>query len=159
MKKISLFILILLAGTVLGQNLRKYSLSAGGGSGENANLYLAYALGEIGTKENSAGNLYLSEGFIGPDLYEIMGVEDYETLQGVSLLPNPFKDYLNISLAQAGNYEIRVYDLTGKEVFRTDVEQNDRVRLNLSHLNSGTYIIGIADRTNRKFAALKIVKR
>ena len=159
MRTYILLVSLFIGGMLFGQEFRKYSLSAGGGSGENANLYLAYALGEIGTKENSAGNLYLSEGFIGPDLYEIMGVEDYETLQGVSLFPNPFKDYLNISLAQAGNYEIRVYDLTGKEVFRTDVEQNDGVRLNLSHLNSGTYIIGIADRTNRKFAALKIVKR
>jgi hypothetical protein len=158
MKKLFIILFLFITGLSSGQTLRKSSLSTGGGSGESSGMYLVYAIGEIGVREASAGNLYLSEGFIGPDLYAIMGVEDYETLGGISLYPNPVKTDLHVKLPYTGDFEIRIYDLGGKEVFETVAENKNSFTVNVSSYSPGTYIIGIADRSNKKFAALKFVK-
>ena len=159
MKNILFTVFILTAVLSYGQTLRKSSLSAGGGSGESAGgMYFAYAVGEIGVREADAGNLHLSEGFIGPDLYAIMGVEGYETLTGIKLFPNPVKKDLHLNFLYPADYEIRIYDLGGKEIYSTVVENAGRFTVDVSSFRPGTYVIGIADRTGKKFAALKFVK-
>jgi hypothetical protein len=159
MKKMLITVIMLTAILSHGQALRKSSLSAGGGSGESAGgMYLAYAVGEIGVREAVSGNLYLSEGFIGPDLYAIMDVEGYQILTGIKLFPNPVKKDLHLNFSYPADYEIRIYDLGGKEIYSTLAENAGRFTVDVSSFRAGTYVIGIADRKSKKFAALKFVK-
>ena len=159
MKKLIIFLLLFSGGWVSAQYLQKFSLSTGGGSGTSTDYYMVYALGELGVQENTTANIHLSEGFIGPDMYEIiMGVEDYETLPGVRIYPNPVRDEMQIGLPYTGDYEVVIYDLTGKEVMRHTFEKATSVKLRLTQLHEGTYIAGVIDRQNRKYAALKFVK-
>jgi len=159
MKKIIIFLLLFTGGWISAQNLQKHSISTAGGSGSSTDYYMVYALGELGVVENTNGGIHLSEGFIGPDMYEIiMGVEDYETLSGVKIFPNPVHENMQISLPYSADYEVVIYDLTGKEVMRHTFEKATSVKLRLTQLHEGTYIAGVIDRQNRKYAALKFVK-
>jgi len=45
-------------------------------------MYLAYAVEETGKPDIQSGNIYLSGGFIGPDLYAVMKVDGYDILTG-----------------------------------------------------------------------------
>ena len=160
MKQLIIFLLIISGGWVSAQYLQKYSLSSGGGSDNSTNYYMAYTLGELGVQENTSGGIHLSEGFIGPDIYQIiMNVEDYETLPGVRIYPNPVLDHMQISLPYGADYEVVIYDLTGKEVMRHTYENVTSVKLDVKNLHEGTYIAGVIDRQNRKYAALKFIKR
>jgi len=160
MKKI---LFVLLAGTFLwgyGQSaLRKHSLSSGGGSSASGGRYLVYAVGELGTMENTTSGTHISEGFIGPDQYQIiLGVEDYQMLEGVEVYPNPAGAELYVRMPYAGRYEIRIYDLTGHEIARYDTRK-ELYRIDVSRLEPGAYLIGIIDRAGEKYAALKFIKR
>jgi len=141
------------------QDLRKYSLSSGGGSGESASMYLAYAVGEIGKLEVQSGNVYLSEGFIGPDLYAVMKVDGYEILTGVQLFPNPVDKELQVRVPKPGNYEIQIYNLNGVLVMSKESEILNRYGIRVSRLLTGTYVLRIINREDKKYAVLKFVKR
>ena len=159
MKQILTFIAFFIIGTSFGQvALRKSSLSAGGGSATAGNLYMVYALGEIGVQEADAGNTHLSEGFVGPDITAIVGIEDYGVLEGITVFPNPVKERLNITLPQDNNYEIHLFDLTGKEILTRNIENNNSAQYNLSRLKTGMYLLVIVDRQNKLSATIKLQK-
>ena len=138
--------------------LRKSSLSTGGGSASSGNLYMVYAIGEIGVQESTSGNILLSEGFVGPDIIETVGIEDYGTLTGLKIYPNPVKDNLQIHLPQTGDYEVFIFDLTGKEIFNRNIEDNDEAQYNIANFKTGVYLLIIADRTNKLAATVKLQK-
>jgi hypothetical protein len=159
MKNIFTFIALFIIGASFGQvALRKSSLSSGGGSATTGNLYMVYALGEIGVQEADAGNIHLSEGFVGPDITAIVGIEDYGILEGITVFPNPVKEHLNITLPQDNSYEIHLFDLTGKEVLTKNIENNNSAQYNLSRLKTGLYLLVIIDRENQLSATVKLQK-
>ena len=138
--------------------LRKSSLSTGGGSASSGNLYMIYAIGEIGVQESTVTNTLLSEGFVGPDLTAILGIEDYGVLQGLKLYPNPVKDQLHIDLPDDMTYEVHIFDLTGKEVFTNRIENNHQAQYNVSNLKTGLYLLVVIDRKNKQSATVKLQK-
>jgi hypothetical protein len=138
--------------------IRKSSVSTGGGSASGGNLYMVYAIGEIGVQEADAGNLHLSEGFVGPDITQIVGIENYGTLEGLNIFPNPVKTNVNIELPETGNYEIYIYDLTGKQLLQNKVEDDYQVQINMSNYKTGVYIMAIVDRTGKKAKTVKLQK-
>ena len=159
MKKYLIILTILLFVTGYGQtSLRKSSLSAGGGSATSGNLYMVYAMGEIGTKEADQGNMHLSEGFIGPDFAALLGIEDYTQLQGVKVYPNPVSDFINIKFPETGDYEVYVFDITGKQVLKNILHNNDIVRYSIKHLKTGYYLLTLIDRKGNKTITYKIQK-
>jgi len=160
MKKL-LFLWSLLWVSAVGfaQTIVKSSLSSGGGSVQTADYYMVYALGELGVAEVSTATVNLSEGFVGPDIAQmVMDVEDYTYWEGVYMYPNPVREVTALHFPETGDYEIVIYDLTGKEIWRTTAEQSQTVQLSLGTLGAGTYIAGIRDHSRRRYAALKFVK-
>ncbi len=159
MKFLTTFILSLLVTYGFSQTaLRKSSLSTGGGSSSSGNLYMVYAIGEIGVQESTSGNILLSEGFVGPDIVSTVGIEDYGVLNGLRIYPNPVKDNLQIHLPQTGNYEVYIFDLTGKEIFNRNIEDSDEAQYNIADFKTGVYLLIIADRTNKLAATVKLQK-
>ncbi len=161
MKKI--IIIIMLLGTIsfsFGQvAFQKTSLSSGGGSASSGSLYMVYALGEIGVQEANAGNNLLSEGFIGPDVSSLVGIEDYAQLEGLNIYPNPVQDYLNIELPNTGNYEVHLFDMTGKQVLNRMIENDYQTSYNLSNLKTGIYLLSVINRENQKAKTIKLQKK
>ena len=138
--------------------LRKSSLSSGGGSASSGSLYMVYAIGEIGVQENADNGVHLSEGFVGPDISALVGIEEYSQLEGVNIFPNPVKNDLNIELPDYQNYEVHIYDLTGKEIFNKNIEDDNHAKYDLSNFKTGIYILAIVDRENKKAKTIKIQK-
>ncbi len=156
-----LFTLLTLLTVSLGFSqveFRKSSLSSGGGSASSGNLYMVYAIGEIGVQETTQGNLHLSEGFVGPDIASIVGIEDYGVLEGLKIYPNPVRNNLSIQLPDYGNYEIYLFDMTGKQLWQNNIEDENQASYNMSNYKTGVYILTIVDRQNKKAKTIKIQK-
>jgi hypothetical protein len=159
MKKIITIIAVISISFGFGQTaIKKSSLSTGGGSHTVGNTTLTYAVGEVAVQENSVGTVQLSEGFIGPDLMAL-GVEDYGQLQGVNIYPNPVQTDLNIILPESNNYELYLYDLNGKQLINTTVENDNQVVLDLSLQKTGMYLLLIIDRKNKTTTTIKVQKQ
>ena len=159
MKNIFTLIALFVLSTSFGQvALRKSSLSAGGGSATSGSLYMVYALGEIGVQEADAGNIHLSEGFIGPDITALVGIEDYGVLENLRIYPNPVKTQLNMELPETTDYEVHIFDLTGKEIFTRNIEDDSTAQYNLTNFKTGVYLLVVVDRQNKLSKTIKLQK-
>jgi hypothetical protein len=159
MKKIITLLVLLSISFSFGQTtIKKSSLSSGGGVVTQGNTTVLYTVGEIAVQENTVGTVHLSEGFIGPDMAQLLGIQDYTQLEGVSAFPNPVQDHLNVTYSNYNNYETHLFDLNGKELLKVNVEDDTATQLNLSEFKTGMYIMTIIDRTNKKATTIKIQK-
>ena len=137
--------------------IKKSSISTGGGSATVGTTQVIYSIGEVAVQENTQGTTYVSEGFIGPDISQTLGITDYDTLTGISVYPNPVTDRFNIGLPQSGNYEIYLYNLQGKQIlFR--LSQDIKESIDISRLTSAGYLLVVIDRENKLKKIVKIIK-
>jgi len=78
----------------------------------------------------------------------------------ISVYPNPFNSDLNIQLnVEKGNYQVSLFDMSGKAVTSNMVEttgQSTPVVLSLNHVASGVYFIRVSN--NSETYTLKVVK-
>jgi hypothetical protein len=71
-------------------------------------------------------------------------------LQNISIYPNPAKNTLNFKVPFAESFKISVYDILGKKVLNSTLQNNSL--LDVSKLNNGIYILKFDDyNTNLKF--------
>ena len=159
-KTIILVLFLLSLSMSYGQvNIKKNSISTAGGSATVGNTSLTYAIGEVAMQENTQGNTHLSEGFIGPDILAAVGIEDYGELSGIGVYPNPVDSYLNIELSSAIDYEIYLYDISGKQLLNTVSTGNTRKQLDFSTYKRAVYMLIVVDRKNHKRKIIKIQKK
>jgi len=159
MKTPVLLFFLLACSLSYGQvNIKKSSISIGGGSATAGNTTLTFAIGEVAVQENTQGNIHISEGFIGPDILSAVGIEDYTALNGTGIYPNPVDTYLQIELPAKQNYEIYLFDLNGKQILGSETDGDNQKQLNLSHLPVATYVLIIVDRKNKQRKIIKIQK-
>lgn len=61
----------------------------------------------------------------------------------ISVYPNPFSDYVNISFSEPGRYNISIIDMTGREAYRqpVDAKMNTVTTIPLSGLSPGIYTL------------------
>ena len=131
MKKIITLLVLLTISFSFGQTtIKKSSISSGGGIVTQGNTTVLYTIGEVTVQENTVGTVHLSEGFIGPDMAALLDIEDYTQLQGINAYPNPVQTDLNISLPEYNNYELYLYDLNGKQLISTNIEDDNQTILN-----------------------------
>ena len=137
--------------------VKKSSLSTGGGSSSIGSTRLVFAIGEIAMRENTQSNIHLSEGFVGPDIAQFLGVEDYASLEGVQAFPIPVKNILTVNLPnQNRNYTIYLFDLQGKILLSKSVDSN--FQLNMSIFPTGVYLLSIIDHKQKLKSIVKIQK-
>jgi len=159
MKKLITLLTVLTISFSFGQTtIKKSSISSGGGIVTQGNTTVLYTVGEVVVQEQTVGNTHLSEGFIGPDMAALLGIEDYTQLDGVKAYPNPVQNNLNINLSDYNNYEIHLFDLNGKELLTVNIEDDIETQLNLSQFRTGMYIMTIIDKENKKASTIKIQK-
>ncbi len=155
--RLALIIFLLSFSLSAQSELYKSSLAPAGRVGGSSNYKVVFTVGELAVQENTVGNDHLSEGFIGPDLAHIMGIEDYAVLNGVRLFPNPVKTDLQISFPEYGRYEIHVFDMAGHEVFSTETEGTE-TRIAMQSLDKAMYLVYIIDRETQRATSFKVEK-
>ncbi len=158
MKKILIIISLFTLTWVSAQvEVKKSSLSTGGGSNNIGSTRLVFAIGEIAVRENTQSNIHLSEGFVGPDITQFLGVEDYKSLEGVQVFPIPVKNILTVNLPnQNRNYTIYLFDLQGKILWSKSVDSN--FQLDMSIFPAGVYLLSIIDHKQKLKSIVKIQK-
>lgn len=62
-----------------------------------------------------------------------------------SMYPNPTSDFVHLAFPSYGEYQITLFDASGKVVFQKEAIQATDVSLNVSTLNSGTYIVEVRE--------------
>lgn len=85
---------------------------------------------------------------------EEMGIQDLLN-SNFTYYPNPVKNVLNLKSDQQIS-DIRIYDLTGKEVLVETINSNSK-QISLAHLQSSVYVAGIT--INGKTETFKIIKK
>lgn len=94
-------------------------------------------------------------GDLGNDYFELE-VRDFDGISSdgeIRVFPNPAGDFLYISADK--NYQINIYDTTGKLIMKTSFANK---KVNVSNLEKGLYIALVSDPENMKAKAFKIVK-
>ncbi len=160
MKKISSCLLVIfwIAGLTGQPEMRKVSWAPEGKAVEQGTKKLVYSLGEVFVDEVDVMPEHLSEGFIGPDLLNFLGLTDYKPLEGVEIFPNPVSDFLTIRFPEQGRYEVYLYDLTGKAVFIDEANDERVFRLHMKNYLNGLYLLVIVDREKQAYFSTKIKK-
>ena len=74
--------------------------------------------------------------------------EDLKETVSITYFPNPTNGALNLKLEglQAQNVELIVFDMTGAQIFFTEIEINDlnqETSLDLSELETGNYLVRV----------------
>lgn len=76
-------------------------------------------------------------------------IRDIQSLEGVSVFPNPMQQQTIIQLpADVGNVNIKLYDVFGKEL-RQFATSDETILLSKDNLSSGMYIFRIEDKKGR----------
>lgn len=158
MKKSITIILILLGAVTNAQQIKISSVDSGGASSSNGSLNMVYTLGEVVVQEKTSGTFQISEGFISPNIFNTVGIDEYTTLAGVQIFPNPTADFLSVSFETVSKYEISVFDMYGKLIQNKKTDEQKTV-LQLSQLPSGIYWVLIKDDASKTYAGYKIIKQ
>ena len=82
------------------------------------------------------------------------GLND-EQLANLNIYPNPATDMINISYPTSIE-SIEMFDLTGRKILSKTVSEKE-TQLNISHLNSGIYILNI--KTDEGLGSKRIIKK
>lgn len=79
-------------------------------------------------------------------VYQMEGVNGINSTSGgfgLKLFPNPTQQELYVQPAMAGEYALRVSDLSGKTMI--DTHFRDSMQIDISHLTSGSYLVWVSN--------------
>jgi len=66
-------------------------------------------------------------------------------MESIQLFPNPFHSKLTITGLVPGNYQCRLLDLSGREVYRNKVMTDaDRLQLQMADIPNGYYLLELS---------------
>ncbi|CAM3514467.1 hypothetical protein AEQU2_02964 [Aequorivita lipolytica] len=92
-----------------------------------------------------------SNAIFGLELIPSLGVND-NAISSFSLYPNPANGKVNINTTVAGDKQVVVYDILGKQVINTTIAGGE---LNISSLKAGVYMVSVTQ--NKATATKKLV--
>lgn len=160
------------AGPGLGEDLvfvhlgRSYWQTAGDiyestDGGQTWNFVLGHPNGQNFTGLHNASAFVYAYGDSGA-IYQralLLNQEEPEAPATVRVFPNPCADFLSVELPEAGNYELRLTDVQGREVRRQGVV-GKTADMKVRDLPAGTYWLGIAPDGGRvtQWSQVRLVK-
>lgn len=144
MKKIKLFLLLVLAlNVVKAQTLHLETIAAGGDYFEQPNGSVSFTMGEGSTETYTAGGNALTQGFQQSN-FNITAIDENEANRiNISVYPNPASESVNIVInnnLQGFSYEL--YDMNGKKTEAEKVIGNS-VELDFMQYANGIYTLRI----------------
>jgi len=113
----------------------RYYITDGGGTGSNGS--------SVGIDDVSVGN-------------HIAGINEI-ALHGVGVSPNPTSDKVNVQLPASGNYDVTVFDATGRQMVMEQMSNNGSI--DLSSFDTGVYVLEVRDVATNAVSRQRIVKR
>ena len=143
MKTYILLFSLFLTGFAYGQvQVKKSSISCGGGTGSIAGYHVAYSIGETAMSEKTSGTIHVSEGFIGPDLMNMVSVRNEKLRAMLHLYPNPSSDMLFVRSESQGVMKACIYDLSGKALM-SETQGQGILKISVKSLPPGSYLVRV----------------
>jgi len=136
------------------QQLYRQTFSGGFTSSANGKSLI----GEVFNRNYSDGNLTVGESI----LYQIallntLSIDDVNNQNSdVLVYPNPVENELFVQHQEITNWHVRIYDVIGKQLTSTFVNQGS---INLSFLSSGMYYLVFANEEKSVTLTKKIIKK
>lgn len=155
----TLFFIMSLFGTTIlfSQSITKQVVASSGESLTNGSTQLTLTIGEavIGNIDNTTT---VQQGFLANIQANTLSVEDQLVDATIKLYPNPVTEYLTIDIDKLTELSIVIYNITGKEIYKSKLNQQ-RNTINVSALSSGTYLIQINTTNSLQSKSFKIIKQ
>ncbi|MEM6514717.1 MAG: T9SS type A sorting domain-containing protein [Bacteroidota bacterium] len=85
-----------------------------------------------------------------------LSLDDFSS-KTAKAFPNPVEDILNLRLPISGDFDVRLFDLNGRELGSWSVQNKDILTMSLGHLAQGYYVINV--KGSNKTKAIKILKQ
>ncbi len=160
MKTIIIAIFLFAQLSVFGQlHIDKTSIDNGGAINTNAGLTIIYTIGEPVVQESNKSNIYISEGFLSPDIFKTVNTENFTSINDIKVFPNPTVDIVNISFAEKDDFEISISNSFGQLISKTKYYRVNSLTLNLKNFIDGIYFILIKNSDKMQYKTYKIVKQ
>jgi len=83
------------------------------------------------------------------------GINDIEAIEAL-IYPNPFTDVLNIQMKETSDYTVSLYDVTGRNILNSTIQNSNAIQLNLNEVSKGKYTLLIS--SNGGILSKSIVK-
>lgn len=87
----------------------------------------------------------------------VLATHEFELASTFNLHPNPIKNsqLLNISNLKNDNFDLFIYDITGKMVIKKLISNNRSLKVNISNLNQGIYLVKLV--SDKKSITQKLI--
>lgn len=77
-------------------------------------------------------------------IYVPTAINEFSSLESFQINPNPATTKIVIRNLTADNYEVAIYDLTGKKIFQSQIsDRTSQTDIDVSQLNVGVYVLQI----------------
>ncbi|MBI3500463.1 MAG: T9SS type A sorting domain-containing protein [Bacteroidetes bacterium] len=85
------------------------------------------------------------------------GINEMNKNQFVKFFPNPFTEISNVLINNTGNYQLKLYDMFGKEVSSYAIHNSNSAVIHRGNLAGGIYLYKLFDEKNSSLSSGKIV--
>ena len=145
MKRIILLILVPLASYGFAQTIERSVFGTSGTFASTSNLSLSYTLGEVFVTTASSTGVTLTQGFQQPTntTNPGPGSVNESITDDILVAPNPTRGYVHVTGGVEGNFSIVIFDMLGREMHNTSINNTLDVKLDLSKYNTGLYFVKI----------------
>ena len=159
MKKIIILLsLFILTISIKAQTISKQVISSLGNNLVNNSNKLSYNIGEVivGPSYAEDGSILLASGYYPSLSLETLSIEIPNTAIKFNIYPNPVNELLYISHPTENNFYIYISDITGKKIFKGEVQKQNPV--NISQYPKGIYLLTVITGEIKKTNTYKIIK-
>ena len=151
------FLILGLSG--YGQSISKQVIGPAGATYENGTNKLSYTAGEVvvGAMTDEDGNIQLGNGYYPSLNLSTLSTETPELQLKVKVFPNPTKEVIYITHPIEQLFEVRITDISGKQVLQTAHQKQQP--LSLQTLTTGTYFVRVTTKDSKQTNTYKIIKQ
>jgi hypothetical protein len=130
------------------QNPEYYTVGVDMNTGANpTKLYRNFGVGYSWEQETVLGSVMIRP-VLKSGMVEWTGVDETPGLDSFKLYPNPASDQIQISLdGPAENYQIEIFDMTGRAVFQERMQINSILNIDIADLSPSSYIIKLTNQS------------
>ena len=138
-------------------HLDRKVLSSAGKTQIAGSTIITWTLGEPIVGNMNAGSVKLTNGFHPLLTSQALEIQDHSIDFSIIIAPNPASDYLNIYQKENHELNIKLFDITGKNLLEKNINTSEN-KLDISFLPEGTYLVYVQDKLTNKTNTYKIIK-
>lgn len=75
-----------------------------------------------------------------------MGTNEPTTINEIKVYPNPASEEISVSFGKPLTGVVSLYDLTGKQVYSSDLANKNNAQINVGKFAKGTYILLVKEK-------------